>query len=277
VALNIQTFLTRLGSAVIFSAIMLCGLLWNDIAFAVLFFIIHFLCLREYALLVEQITGATFSKNEKANFILTGIGVFLLIAVLPLGKHYPAWLYQQYFYYFLGVTLGALLLFFVFKRSSKSYYLLSGIGYVSVAFGLLIQLRYQHFILPVALILMIWMNDTLAYLCGSFFGKRPFFPSISPKKTIEGTLGGIIFTMALGWVWFHFYQTFSLAEWISLAAIASIVGTVGDLAESKLKRMAGVKDSGSMMPGHGGALDRFDSLLLAAPVAFLYALFCLNT
>ncbi|MBL7772094.1 MAG: phosphatidate cytidylyltransferase [Chitinophagaceae bacterium] len=274
-AFNVQTFLTRLGSAAVFAALMLIGLLWNQLAFVGLFFIVNFLCLKEYIVLTEKIVQHSFSRNEKANFILVGIGVFLLIAILPFGKNYPVWLFQRAFYYLLGMVIGSTLLFFYFKRSSKSYYLLSGIGYVSIALGLLVQLRYTDYILPIALILMIWMNDTLAYLCGSFFGKRPFFPSISPKKTIEGTLGGILFTMALAWVWFHFYGSYSLLQWISIAAIASIIGTIGDLAESKLKRMAGVKDSGSIMPGHGGALDRFDSLILAAPVTFLYALICL--
>lgn len=270
-ALNVQTFLTRLGSAAVFAAVMLIGLLWNTIAFVALFGLVTFLCLREFANVTELILQHRFSKNEKANYILTGMAVFALIALLPLGKSYPVYLFQHFFYFVLGIMLGAFMLFFFFKRSAKSYSLLSGIGYVSISFGLLVQLRYHNMLLPIALILMIWMNDTLAYLCGSFFGKRPFFPSISPKKTVEGTLGGIVFTMALAWVWSYFSHTYSFMEWVGLAAIASIVGTVGDLAESKLKRMAGVKDSGTMMPGHGGALDRFDSLLLAAPVAFLYA------
>lgn len=270
-ALNVQTFFTRLGSAAVFAAIMLIGLLWNNIAFVALFALVTFLCLREFANLTEHILQHRFSKNEKANYMLIGMAVFALIAMLPLGRSYPVYVFQHYFYYVIGVILGAFILFFFFKRSTKNYYLLSGIGYVSISFGLLVQLRYHNMLLPIALILMIWMNDTLAYLCGSFFGKRPFFPSISPKKTIEGTLGGILFTMALAWVWFYFSHTYTLMEWVGLAAIASIAGTVGDLAESKLKRMAGVKDSGTMMPGHGGALDRFDSLILAAPVAFLYA------
>jgi phosphatidate cytidylyltransferase len=126
------------------------------------------------------------------------------------------------------------------------------------------------------LLLSIWMNDTLAYLCGSFFGKTKLIPSISPNKTIEGTLGGLLFTLAFVAVWGYFTNWFPVWQWIAIGLIASVVGSVGDLAESKLKRMADIKDSGSMMPGHGGALDRFDSLLLAAPVAFLFAVACMK-
>jgi phosphatidate cytidylyltransferase len=119
-----------------------------------------------------------------------------------------------------------------------------------------------------------WVNDTMAYIVGSFIGKTPL-SKISPKKTWEGTIGGIILaTTIVGFVsyinddWFVFGQ--SLVFWIVLALIATIAGTAGDLLESKLKRMAGVKDSGSFMPGHGGFLDRFDSLLLATPFVWLF-------
>jgi phosphatidate cytidylyltransferase len=122
------------------------------------------------------------------------------------------------------------------------------------------------------LILFIWMNDSMAYLTGSFIGRTKFFPAISPKKTVEGTLGGILFTIAFAYVWGSNTDLFPVWHWIGFGLIASLMGTIGDLIESKLKRMAGIKDSGNLMPGHGGALDRFDSLLFAAPFAFLFAL-----
>jgi phosphatidate cytidylyltransferase len=120
------------------------------------------------------------------------------------------------------------------------------------------------------LIASIWINDTMAYIVGSFIGKTPF-SSISPKKTWEGTAGGAILAVAavtlLGHYAFGLQDTRSL---LVISAIAAVIGTMGDLLESKLKRLAGVKDSGSMMPGHGGFLDRFDSLLLATPFVWLY-------
>lgn len=272
--LNVQTFFTRLGSAIIFSAIMIGCLLWNEAAFVLLFLLINFLCLREYASIVEKIIEVPLSRNEKANFVGLGVGVYLLISSLPIAKCESAlghFLRHMHFY-FVGITLGFAILFFLFRKNKKSSYLLTGLGYIPLALSLLVHLRFQSLVLPLMLILFIWMNDTMAYLCGSFVGKTKFFPEISPKKTLEGTLGGILFTMAFAAVWGYYTDWFPLWQWIVFGGIASLVGTAGDLLESKLKRLAGIKDSGTMMPGHGGALDRFDSLLFAAPFAFIFAL-----
>jgi phosphatidate cytidylyltransferase len=132
---------------------------------------------------------------------------------------------------------------------------------------------------PLTIIFSIWINDTMAYLVGSFIGKTPLSP-ISPKKTWEGTIGGVILAIIVaGLLASYLFSDILLPawhiripqyHWYIIAAIAAIMGTLGDLLESKLKRMAGVKDSGSIMPGHGGFLDRFDSLLLATPFVWLY-------
>lgn len=127
-------------------------------------------------------------------------------------------------------------------------------------------------LLPCALIFSIWINDTMAYIVGSMIGKTPF-SKISPKKTWEGTGGGAILCVVviaiLGSV-IPAAKHIAVQHWIAIAAICAIFGTLGDLLESKIKRMANVKDSGSFMPGHGGFLDRFDSLLIAAPAVWLY-------
>ena len=127
----------------------------------------------------------------------------------------------------------------------------------------------KGWIFPVVLIASIWINDTMAYIVGSFIGKTPF-SKISPKKTWEGTTGGAILCVAAvslgGYYLFHL----NITSLIAISSIAAVIGTTGDLLESKLKRMAGVKDSGQIMPGHGGFLDRFDSLILATPFVWLY-------
>jgi phosphatidate cytidylyltransferase len=127
----------------------------------------------------------------------------------------------------------------------------------------------MHWAWPLFLVLCIWTNDTMAYLVGSFIGRTPFSP-ISPKKTWEGTAGGAILTVAGAALWAYFSERFLMRDVVAVALCAAIAGTAGDLLESKLKRLAGVKDSGTLMPGHGGALDRFDSLLVATPFAFCY-------
>lgn len=126
--------------------------------------------------------------------------------------------------------------------------------------------------LPLLLIASIWINDTMAYIVGSLIGKTPF-SKISPKKTWEGTAGGVflcVIAMGLIGYFMPIAQSIALQHWLVIAAIAAIAGTLGDLFESKLKRMANLKDSGSFMPGHGGFLDRFDSLLIATPFVWLY-------
>jgi phosphatidate cytidylyltransferase len=126
---------------------------------------------------------------------------------------------------------------------------------------------------PAAIFFSIWINDTMAYIVGSFIGKTPF-SKISPKKTWEGTFGGAILCVLVITLLFSkttlFPNSLTIYNWIIISSICAVFGTLGDLFESKLKRMAGVKDSGNIMPGHGGFLDRFDSFLFAAPAVWIY-------
>jgi phosphatidate cytidylyltransferase len=168
----------------------------------------------------------------------------------------------------------------------------SGLGlvYISLGLALLTNLRTLFYgapslfadRVPVLMIIgSIWINDTMAYFVGSMIGKTPLSP-ISPKKTWEGTVGGVILAIGvMGGIGFLLYNTpgwslFAPVHWMVVAAIAAIAGTFGDLLESKLKRMAGIKDSGNIMPGHGGFLDRFDSLLVAAPFAWAYLMWVIQ-
>jgi phosphatidate cytidylyltransferase len=124
-------------------------------------------------------------------------------------------------------------------------------------------------IIPCGIVFSIWVNDTMAYIVGSFIGKTPL-SSISPKKTWEGTIGGIILcVMAISFIGYY-TRFYTVVDWMFISVFCAVFGTLGDLLESKLKRMANVKDSGSLMPGHGGFLDRFDSMLVAIPFVFVY-------
>jgi phosphatidate cytidylyltransferase len=145
--------------------------------------------------------------------------------------------------------------------------LLIGLGSVVYIALPIVQLQYlyrQYHLFPLIIFAFLWINDTMAYIIGSFIGKHPLSP-VSPKKTWEGTIGGIVLTIAVGAIAAHVWPLLPV-NFMAIAGCAAIAGTFGDLLESKLKRMAGVKDSGTIMPGHGGALDRFDSLLLTVPV-----------
>ncbi|MBX9449049.1 MAG: phosphatidate cytidylyltransferase [Taibaiella sp.] len=142
--------------------------------------------------------------------------------------------------------------------------------YIGLPIAMMVDLRNYAMVVPVGIVCLIWVNDTMAYITGSFIG-RTTFTDISPKKTIEGTVGGIVFTMIIGWVFGSYMQDYLLPiHWMVIAGIVAIAGTLGDLLESQMKRKAGIKDSGNILPGHGGALDRFDSLLAVLPFVYLY-------
>jgi phosphatidate cytidylyltransferase len=126
--------------------------------------------------------------------------------------------------------------------------------------------------IPLLIIFSLWVNDTMAYIVGSMIGRTPLSP-ISPKKTWEGTIGGVVLTITVISLIAYFTKRLPVVDAGVMAALAAVSGTYGDLFESKLKRMAGVKDSGSIMPGHGGFLDRFDSLLFAVVAVWFYARF----
>ena len=120
--------------------------------------------------------------------------------------------------------------------------------------------------------ILLWANDTFAYLTGRLLGKHKLFPRISPGKTIEGSIGGLVFTLAGVIIFSHYVDWLPMKAAIGMGVIAVVFGTLGDLCESMLKRQAGVKDSGNLIPGHGGILDRFDSVLFSVPFICVYLL-----
>lgn len=178
---------------------------------------------------------------------------------------------------FLGCWIELMKLLRIIIPGKTIVMILAGLLYIALPVILMLFMRfagdleYDDFlkVLPCGIVFTIWINDTMAYICGSLFGKTPL-SSISPKKTIEGTLGGMVLAIVtitlIGWLTGYL----TVVHWIFISAISAVAGTFGDLLESKLKRLAGVKDSGRIMPGHGGFLDRFDSLLVAIPFVFVY-------
>jgi len=154
------------------------------------------------------------------------------------------------------------------KRYINSTFYLSS----AFIFIILIANYYEEFNPNILLgaFILVWVNDSFAYLIGKNFGKQKLFPSISPKKTVEGFLGGLFFACVSSFFIAKFTGTLDFTNWLILSIIVSVLGTLGDLIESKYKRQAGVKDSGVIMPGHGGLLDRLDSIIFAAPFIYLF-------
>lgn len=293
-AFNVQTFRTRSLTAVVFAAVMLTGLFLDQWSFFLLFSVIHFGCWVEYQKLVGLIDPeyANITPFHRYGVMITGWCLMLFFShdqfqLLGIRLNELGWWTGLVFLFILPITETLFTRELRLKNVAHSAF---GLVYISLCWALMMDLYgrrdvwvhdtvylLQAWFIPVVVIAAIWINDTMAYISGSLIGKTPL-SKISPKKTWEGTIGGIVLSVAtiglLSWYAFHFgYLTIHL---VIIAFIASVIGTIGDLLESKLKRMANVKDSGSLMPGHGGFLDRFDSLLLAIPLVWLYVYFVVH-
>jgi phosphatidate cytidylyltransferase len=293
-AFNLATFRTRALTAVVFVVVMLVGLLYNQWSFLTLFSIIHFGCWIEY----QKLVGLMDKDYQQ-------IGPLHKYGVIILGWGLMLWMTGDSFHFgntsvaFIGWSLlwVGLIAFIVSemilakKINPKLWaHSLLGLVYISLSWGLMMRLYgmemptnngkivlifagggdpgYFAWTIPVLLIASIWINDTMAYVVGSFIGKTPL-SSISPKKTWEGTIGGaILAVLAVSLIGYYAWD-FPLAKLLIISVTGVVAGTFGDLFESKLKRLAGVKDSGQIMPGHGGFLDRFDSLLVATTVLWI--------
>ncbi|HVB02087.1 MAG TPA: phosphatidate cytidylyltransferase [Chitinophagaceae bacterium] len=274
-----KTFVTRTLTATIFAAIMLVGILWNEISFFLLFSLISIFTQMEYIRISRKLDYrySRVSPLYPISLLIANCGIVIFYSgkLIHIGSIYLStagpW-----------IVLAALLsLIFTEWQSSQPGKLIRaglsffGLSYISLSAAMMVDLRmekpYPGFaLIPLAIILMIWINDTMAYLVGSLIGKTPFFPTISPKKTWEGTLGGALLTITCASLFGWLEKYYTLKDWVILGIIVAVLGTIGDLFESRLKRMAGIKDSGSVMPGHGGFLDRFDSLLFVIPFAWMY-------
>ncbi|WP_308992993.1 phosphatidate cytidylyltransferase [Mariniflexile litorale] len=156
--------------------------------------------------------------------------------------------------------------------SSKRFILTTFYISSSFIFLILIANYYENYNPNILLgaFILVWVNDSFAYLVGKNFGKQKLFEKISPKKTVEGFLGGLFFSCIASYFIATFTQTLDFTSWLILSIVISVFGTLGDLIESKFKRQANVKDSGTIMPGHGGLLDRLDSIIFAAPFIYLF-------
>ncbi len=287
-ALNIKTLTTRTLTAAVFVAVLLACICTNYLTFSSLFFVVSIWGLYEFYQLSEKL-GA---KPYKPIGYLAGICMFgySIVGNSNLSLFFPTENILAYILVFV---------FFVFvialfddKKDTilNITHTLAGLVYAVLPFMVLVNIscidkaytfnhptgnRFEdiapynpHYVLGI--ILLIWASDVCAYLVGSLIGKNKLYERISPGKTWEGTIGATILTIGCSFLIAHWYPELSLKHWIVISIIVSVFGTMGDLVESMLKRQAGVKDSGRIMPGHGGILDRFDSLLFVSPFIYAY-------
>ncbi|MDR6761364.1 phosphatidate cytidylyltransferase [Flavobacterium sp. 2755] len=284
--------LKRTISGAVYIALLLTSILFSTESFIILFGIFLIITIYEFSNIVNL---------NKVFSILFGT---LLYSIIILISHYnkqtSAYLntnfksnldletnIQQLDLVLLAITLVVSIKCIIFlfydsvqkiSISSKYLYLL---GYITLPFLFIVKISFgtndYNPKIIIGLFVLIWTNDTFAYLVGKSMGKHKLFERVSPKKTIEGFLGGMVFAAFAGFLISKLYiqpnpafSSKSILIWTIIALIVSVFGTIGDLIESKFKRIAGIKDSGSIMPGHGGILDRLDSVIFVAPIIFLF-------
>lgn len=258
-----QNLLTRSISALVYVAIFLFAILFSANSYVILTTIFGMVCLWELSKIIQF-------KNIFL-YITSPIIIYLLM-------QYPS---KYALLILLIITLlGSLRLIYNLYSVNNTYpkqYISKldvCIRYIILPFTFLTLLpfinnNYNPMII-IYILILIWVNDSFAYLVGRSFGKNKLFERVSPKKTIEGFIGGVVFAIVASFIISNYSNVFTSVNWIIIALIVSIIGTLGDLIESKFKRQANVKDSGTIMPGHGGLLDRLDSLLFVAPFVYLY-------
>jgi len=260
---------TRAITGFFFVVVMLAAFFCGAYVFLGFFSLLSLLCLFEFYGLIK--TTGIYPQQ------LLGLLIGLIICACSASY----WLNASFIGYFsmLIIPLGVAVFFAeLYRKSEKPFhqiaYTFLGLFYTLMPFVFFMALGFFqgnfNFHLPLGFILLLWTNDTFAYLFGRKFGKTKLFERHSPKKTWEGFIGGIIATALIAFLISHYFQEISAIHWIIVALIISIFGTMSDLVESMLKRSINVKDSGIILPGHGGLLDRFDGLLLAAPLVFIY-------
>jgi phosphatidate cytidylyltransferase len=275
-ASNASVLKQRTLSAIVFVIIMLSGLIWNNWSFFTLFLIIQLGCLYEYQKLLALIYPSYQNISAVHKWGLLVVGCLMMMTLGPLDLTISGISIKFLGSRALPFVIALMIIVDIFSKKFSLQNLaisIAGLVYIPMCLSLFFQLKtfmpYTYFgTIPLLLIVSIWVNDTMAYLVGSVIGKTPLSP-ISPNKTWEGTIAGIILSVLIVSKGMALVLLSQEKYIFYISLIASIAGNYGDLLESRLKRLAGVKDSGSIMPGHGGFLDRFDSILFATPFVWL--------
>jgi phosphatidate cytidylyltransferase len=269
----VQNLYTRTITGIIFTACIVGSLLWHPIAFSVVIYILMIIGLKEFYHLSNL---HNIHPHQFSGYLVASV-IFILSALNALGFVSP-WamtgLVPLVFIFFLAE---------MFRDRPNSInnlaFSIFPIAYITIPLSMLIYLQsplvteenvHWHYLL--AYFIILWSHDTFAYLTGIALGKHKLFEKVSPKKTWEGSIGGVVFGLAAAYVLSLFFTELELWQWLLAAIIISVTGTLGDLSESLLKRSFHVKDSGTTFPGHGGVLDRFDAVLFSAPSLLCYLL-----
>lgn len=269
--MKLPNFIVRVLAGAVFVGLLLGGILINGYTFVVVLSLITVLCLYEFYGLIEK--DAKVSVVRVWNVLG---GFFLFLGSFSFCAYESSIIsFVPYIIYLMVLFVSELYLKRKDPIQSLAYSILGQL-YIAIPLSLTNYLVFAyepgsyHYVYILALLVFIWVNDSFAYLTGMLFGKHRLFERISPKKSWEGFVGGAVFSVGSSLIFAHFFPNLSIPVWLGFAATTVIFGTWGDLFESLIKRTLGVKDSGNMIPGHGGILDRFDSTILAIPAIFVY-------
>lgn len=265
-----NNFTQRALTALFFVATLIGCILFGQVSFSILF--LGFCCVGLWEFYSISLLGD--NKPQKIVGLLLGAAIFIAFSLIAMKLQNP--LILLYFLPLIYLVFIAEL----FRKMKNPFrniaFTFLGIVYVALPFSLLNLIAvsnregvYDPSIL-IGILLILWASDTGAYLVGSRIGKRKLFERISPKKSWEGSFGGALLSLIAAYLNAKFFPVFSPADWYVIAFLIVIMGTFGDLVESLYKRSKNVKDSGTILPGHGGILDRFDSLILASPFIYTY-------
>ena len=270
-----SNLLKRTVTGILFVIILVGCTLCSPNSFTLLFALVSALTVYEFAHLVN-----TRNAMEVSKYLTSIAAAYLFLATARIQT--TSWgigLYMPYIALLLYLMIRELYLKRANPAGNWAFAVLSQL-YVALPFALLNILAFHYSpaegsvsynpILPLSVFVFLWLSDTGAYCVGSLIGKHRLFERVSPKKSWEGSIGGGIFAIASSFVFAHFWPIMPVWQWAGLSVVVVVFGTWGDLTESLLKRQLGVKDSGNILPGHGGLLDRFDSALLAIPAAVIY-------
>lgn len=268
-----SNLLERTLTAIIFVIVLLGAIMLSEFASAILFFAIILLCQREFYNFFKE----TDIKPQKKVGIVGGLAFFILSVISEKSETIT-----QPLFLLIPIIFSIFVIELYRNRTNPTgniAYTILGIIYIAIPITLLHRLSYfqdfkfgheYNFELIIGYFFILWANDTAAYLIGRKVGKTKLFPRISPKKTWEGSIGGVVFGLIVGYLNFLIFPHTPLLVWLGIALIVVIFGSLGDLVESMFKRSLNIKDSGSLLPGHGGVLDRFDGIFISAPIVYAF-------